>query len=53
MMAETCFQRAASTPHPKAGGTLLEIGRNYLAKSTGVVSVLESRPAQLPRATSH
>jgi hypothetical protein len=53
MMAETCFQRAASTPHPKAGGTLLEIGRNYLAKATGVVSVLESRPAQLPRATRH
>jgi hypothetical protein len=53
MMAETCFQRAASTPHPKAGGTLLEIGRNYLAKSTDVVSVLEPRPAQLPRATSH
>jgi len=53
MMAETCFQRAASTPHPKAGGTLLEIGRNYLAQATGVASVLESRSAQSPRATSY
>jgi hypothetical protein len=43
MMAEICFRRAVSTRHPKAAGTLLEIGRNYVAKSTGVASVL-SRP---------
>jgi hypothetical protein len=35
MMAESCFQRAVSTRHPKAGGTLREIGRNYLAKAHG------------------
>jgi hypothetical protein len=33
MMAESCFQRAVSTRHPKAGGTLREIGRKYLAKA--------------------
>ena len=43
MMAEICFRRAVSTRHPKAAGTLLEIGRNYVAKATGVASVL-SRP---------
>jgi hypothetical protein len=53
MMAESCFQRAVSTRHPKAGSTLLEIGRNYLAKATDVASVLESRPPQLPRTTAH
>ena len=25
MMAETCFQRAASTRHPKASGTLRDL----------------------------
>ena len=53
MMAESCFQRAVSTRHPKAGSTLLEIGRNYLAKATDVASVLESRPPQLRRTTAH
>jgi hypothetical protein len=53
MMAESCFQRAVSTRHPKAGGTLLEIGRSYLAKATGVASVLESQLPQLRRTTSH
>ena len=53
MMAESCFRQAASTRHPKAGGTLLEIGRNYLAKATGVASVIESEPPQLRRTTSH
>jgi hypothetical protein len=52
-MAETCFRRADSTRHPKAGGTLLEIGRNYLAKATGVASVLESQPSQLRGTTAH
>jgi hypothetical protein len=36
MMAESCFQRAVSTRHPKAGGTLREIGRKYLAKAGSV-----------------
>ena len=49
MMAESCFQRAASTRHPRAGGTLREIGRKYLAKASDVASTLEPRP----RATAH
>jgi hypothetical protein len=53
MMAESCFRRAVSTRHPKAGGTLLEIGRNYLAKATDVASVLESKPPQLRHTTTH
>jgi hypothetical protein len=53
MMAESCFRRAASTQHPKAGGTLLEIGRKYLAKATDVASVLEPRPPQLRRTPAH
>jgi hypothetical protein len=43
MMAESCFQRAASTRNPKAGGTLRDIGRDYLAKASDVASVLERR----------
>jgi hypothetical protein len=35
MMAESCFRRAVSTRFPNAGGTLREMGRNYLAKATG------------------
>jgi hypothetical protein len=45
MMAEICFRRAISTRHPKAAGTLLQIGRNYVAKATGVESVLETTPS--------
>jgi len=41
MMAESCFQRAASSRHPKAVGALREIGRNYLAKASDVASTLE------------
>jgi hypothetical protein len=44
MMAEGCFRRAVSTRNPKTGGTLREIGRNYLAKANDVGSVLESQP---------
>jgi hypothetical protein len=50
MMAEGCFRRA--TQHPKAGGTLREIGRNYLARAVGVTSVLESQPSQLRSTTT-
>jgi hypothetical protein len=53
MMAESCFQRADSTRHPKAGGTLLELGRKYLAKATGVASMLESQPPKLHGTTAH
>jgi hypothetical protein len=49
MMAESCFQRAASTRHPKARGTLREIGRRYLAEASDVVSTLEPRS----RTTAH
>ena len=52
LMAESCFRQAVHPCHPKAGGTLVEIGRNYLAKAkaTGVTSVLESQPPRLRRA---
>jgi hypothetical protein len=47
LMAESCFRRAVSTRHPSAGGTLRQIGRDYLAKAndaaTGPVSRLQSR----------
>jgi hypothetical protein len=51
LMAESCFRRAVRTCHPKAGGTLLEIGRSYLAKAkaTDVTSVLESRHPKMRR----
>jgi hypothetical protein len=35
VMAKSCFRRAVSTPHPKAGGSLRELGRDYLAKAGG------------------
>jgi hypothetical protein len=44
MMAESCFQRAASTRHPKACGTLREIGRKYLAEASDVASTLQPQP---------
>jgi hypothetical protein len=46
MLAEGCFQRAASTHNPKAGGTLRGIGRNYLLKANDVTSELETQPSQ-------
>jgi hypothetical protein len=51
ILAEGCFRRAASTRHPYAGGTLRDIGRNYLLKANGVTSVLEPEPSYL--AESH
>jgi hypothetical protein len=33
VMAKSCFRRAAITPHPKAGSTLRDLGRDYLAKA--------------------
>ena len=47
MMAESCFQRAASTRHPEACGTLRDIGRKYLAEATDVASTLGPRPPAL------
>jgi hypothetical protein len=49
MMAESCFQRAASTRHPKAPGMLRAIGRRYLAEATDVASTLEPQA----RTTAH
>jgi hypothetical protein len=46
MLAETCFQRAVSTRHPKGSGALREIGRNYLANASGVASMLEPGNSQ-------
>jgi hypothetical protein len=53
MMAESCFQRAVSTRHPKAGGTLLEIGRTYLEKATVVGSGVEPQPPQFRRTAGY
>ena len=39
LMAESCFQRAVATSHPKAEGTLRKIGRDYLAMAHHVPSV--------------
>jgi hypothetical protein len=47
MMAEGCFQRAASTRHPNAGSTLRDIGRNYLVQAADVTSILEPQPSRL------
>jgi hypothetical protein len=39
MMAESCFRRAVSTPHPKADATLRKIGRDYLAMANHAPSI--------------
>jgi hypothetical protein len=44
LMAKSCFRRAVSTPHPKAGGTLREMGRDYLARAHHVPSVQPCDP---------
>jgi hypothetical protein len=33
MLAATCFRRTTRSCHPNAGGTLYDIGCNYLAKA--------------------
>jgi hypothetical protein len=38
LMAKSCFRRAVATPHPKAGSTLRQIGRDYLAMANHVPS---------------
>jgi hypothetical protein len=48
MLAETCFQRAVSTRHPRGSSTLRKIGRSYLANASGVASVLESEATRFP-----
>jgi len=47
LMAKSCFQRAVATPHPKAGGTLRKIGRDYLAMAHHVPSVRLRDPSIL------
>lgn len=39
LMAKSCFRRAVATPHPKAGGTLRKMGRDYLAMANHVPAV--------------
>jgi hypothetical protein len=46
LMAESCFRRAGSTRHPKARGTLRDLGRNYLVKAREVSSALDSQALQ-------
>jgi len=43
LMAQSCFRRAVSTRHPKAGDTLRQTGRNYLAKANCCASGPASR----------
>ena len=43
LMADSCFQRAASTASPGASNALRDIGRDYLMKATEVTLVLEAR----------
>jgi hypothetical protein len=47
LMAESCFQRAASTRHLKARGALREIGRRYLAEASDVASTLAPKSRAL------
>ena len=44
VMAKSCFRRAVATPHPKAGGTLREIGRDYLAMANHAPSLRLRNP---------
>ncbi|HMA71997.1 MAG TPA: hypothetical protein VKP67_10990 [Xanthobacteraceae bacterium] len=44
LMAKSCFRRAVATPHPKAGGTLRKIGRDYLAMANHIPSVEPRHP---------
>jgi hypothetical protein len=39
VMAESCFRRAVSTPHPKADAMLRKIGRDYLVIANHVPSI--------------
>jgi hypothetical protein len=52
MLAQSCFRRARITPHPKGGGTLWQIGRNYLVSARRVTSMLESRSLRSRRTTT-
>jgi hypothetical protein len=45
MLADGCFRRAASMVQPEMGGTLRNIGRDYLMKATKVTSELEPEPS--------
>jgi hypothetical protein len=45
MLADGCFRRAASMVHPEMGGTLRNIGRDYLMKATKVTSELGPEPS--------
>ena len=47
ILAESYFRQAASTRNLKAGATLRDIGRNYLAKANEVTSELEAEPSYL------
>jgi hypothetical protein len=41
MMADSCFQRAASTVNRRASDALRDIGRDYLMKASDITSALE------------
>jgi hypothetical protein len=49
MMAATCFQRAAGTGHPNAGGALRRIGRKYLVKAGRVIPTHKGSPSVFRR----
>jgi hypothetical protein len=46
LMAESCFRRAARTRHPRASGTLRDLGRHYLVQAREVSSTLDSEALQ-------
>jgi hypothetical protein len=49
LMADSCFQRAASTATPGASNALRDIGRDYIMKATEVTSVREPGQGNQPR----
>ncbi len=53
LMAQSCFRRAASTRHPKAGGTLRQIGRDYLVKANATAATLAPRSSPSLHASAH
>jgi hypothetical protein len=52
MMADSCFQRAASTVNRRASDALRDIGRDYLRKASEITSTLEPGPTATSRAAA-
>jgi hypothetical protein len=52
MMADSCFQRAASTVNRRTSDALRNIGRDYLMKASEITSALEPGPTATSRAAA-